>query len=163
MSLLFPFGAPNHALVPLGVDAVAIAACEKATAWIPAWAEKALGGVTALAAAGSGTLLVASGPRLFRLNITDPTAPVLESGRQLPRPLGAMRFDAPGKRAYALGAGTHSWPHGGDRTLIVDLRSGGLDLAGSHAVPHWVERRDAGDLSLRIAKWHQAQLAKVAR
>lgn len=163
MSLLLPFGAQSHALVPLGVDASATAACEKATAWMPAWAEEALGGVTALAAAGSGTLLVASGPRLYRLNVMDPMAPVLEVREHLPRPLRAMRFDGIGQRAYALEAGTHNWLHAGDKTLIVDLRNGGLDLAGPHAVPHWVQRRDAGDLSLRITKWHQAQLAKVAR
>lgn len=162
MSLLLPFGPQSQAVVPLGIGAAATAACKAATAWMPDWVEDALAHVTALAS-DSGTLLVASGPRLYRLDVRDPLLPVLQTRVALGRPLRAMRFDTVGGRAYGLEGGSHNWLHGTDKSLIVDLRGGGLHFAGAHSVPDWVDRRDAGQLSARLTQWHQVQLAKVAR
>ncbi len=156
MSLLLPFAPQHHELLPLEIEPSSIQACINATAWLPTWVENAIANVTQLAAARPGQLLMASGPRLFLLDIMDPAVPAVTLRAGVPHPVRALRFDALGQRAYGQHHGTH-------KSFIADLRNGALSVTAGHTVPDWVERREAGDLALRVTKWRRAELARVAR
>lgn len=111
---------------------------------------------TALAPVAPSRLLLASGALLYDLDTRDLHAPVARSSLGLDRPLIALRADAVGGRAYGVAAGCREAP-------VFDLRGAALvEADDEHDVAGWVQRDDAGQVSLRVDRG-RAQVAEVAR
>ncbi len=139
MSLLVPFS-PKP--IALGTDPASTALCKKADAILPGAMVDALAKLVAVAA-GDQRLLVASGPVLFDVGARDLAHPTLGGQKVIVHPLEALRIDPAGGRAYGVSK------HGQHRP-VIDLRGGGLALAGNHGVESWVRRRDRGELVVRV-------------
>ncbi|MBK7585835.1 MAG: hypothetical protein IPI67_37330 [Myxococcales bacterium] len=149
MSLLVPLS-PKP--IALGTDPASTALCKKADAILPGAMVDALAKLVAVAA-GEQRLLVASGPMLFDVGVRDLAHPTLGGQKVIVHPLEALRVDPAGGRAYGVSK------HGQHRP-VIDLRGGGLALAGSHGVESWVRRRDRGELVVRVLP-AQVEIAKV--
>ncbi|MBK7585048.1 MAG: hypothetical protein IPI67_33265 [Myxococcales bacterium] len=149
MSLLVPFG-PK--LLALDTNPTAVALCKKADALLPPPLVDGLARVTAVAHVNE-RLLVATGPVLYDLTVTDPSLPKLGSGKTLVHPLTALRADAVGMRAYGVSLSGQQQP-------IIDLRDQHPSVVGSHNLESWVKRRDSRVLSARVVG-EKADLARV--
>jgi len=149
MSLLVPFS-PKP--IALGTDPASTALCKKADTILPGAMVDALAKLVAVAA-GDQRLLVASGPMLFDVGVRDLDHPTLGGQKVIAHPLEALRIDPAGGRAYGVSKL-------GQHRPVIDLRGGGLALAGNHGVESWVRRRDRGELVARVLP-AQVEIAEV--
>lgn len=105
-----------------------------------------------------GRLLVARGPFVMNVDVSDPALPEALGTVATHITLERLRVHAHGGRAYGAGTGAVF-----RRRPVLDLRSGGFHLAGQHDVANWVERNDAAGLSIRLLGGTRVAVARVVR
>jgi hypothetical protein len=140
------------------VDPGAVAVCDKAMSVLDPALVHHVAESSAMALASPSRLLAARAGWLFDVDVSDTRAPRLRDGIATVTAIRRLRVDELGERAY--GVGTHG-PH--LRLPIIDLRATQMLLRGQHALRNWVERRDAGELSVRARGCGELDVAWVAR
>ncbi len=109
---------------------------------------------TALAADGPAHVLAAFGKTLFVVDASDATAATPTGSLALGEPISALRVEAVGRRAYAIGTKSGSRP-------VFGLEPA-LSASGAHEAGNWVRRREAAEVMMRMTA-QQVEIARVAR
>jgi hypothetical protein len=158
MSLLVPGVGGDGRLLPFPVDPGSTATCDQVMSLLDPGLAHVVAGSAAMSLASSSRLLAARAGWLFDIDVSDTRAPRLRDGILTVAALRRLRVDERGERAY--GVGTHG-PH--VRSPIIDLRGAQMVLRGQHELRDWVERRDGGQLSVRVRASGKLDVAWVAR
>ena len=116
-----------------------------------------LADISAIVGAGRDRLLVARGPHVVELDVSDAATPVATGSVYVGTGLRWLRVDEAGGRAYGWGLGPAP-----QRSPVLDLRNGRLELRGQHDVSAWVSRQDAGRLSVTVQTGN-VRIAEVLR
>ena len=157
-SMVLPIPSGTGSTYPLPTEGAALQACRDVDKLLGEGAVTVLAELSALAAASSKRVLVVRGPFVVELDVSDARLPVAQHTVDTGTALRWLRVDMIGERAYGLGVGLPS-----HRKPVLDLRGGGLHLAGQHDIPKWVRRSDARRLSVDVLGLRHVKVAEVAR